>query len=155
MKKLKSKYRKVIERYNKSGSGKKPSKYFDALDAVLGNKPAIRPSVVVDTLSGGTSVEGIVEGELGQEDDIADHTSNVDDLLEGAESVSVANTESRLESRATSLSVDEPATSQETKKAGRKRGKVDRLEKVVGGIMDKILKSQSESDKRYYNLEEK
>ena len=125
-KKLKSEYRKVKDRYNKSGSGRKP---FDALDAVLGNKLATRPSVVVDTFSGGTSIEGIVEGELGQEDDIADHTSNVDDLLEGAESVFVADTESRSESRATSPSVDEPATSQETKKAGRKWGKVDRLKK--------------------------
>ena len=51
-KKLKSEYRKVKDKHEKSGSGRKAWKFLDALDAVLGDKPATRPTVVVDIYPG-------------------------------------------------------------------------------------------------------
>ena len=39
---------------------------------------------------------------------------------------------------------------------GKKRGREDRLEKIMGGgIVDKILASQAESDRKFMELEEK
>ena len=40
-------------------------------------------------------------------------------------------------------------------KLGKKRGREERLDKIMGGIVDKILTSQAESDRKFLELEEK
>ena len=61
-KKLKAEYRKVKDSQNKSGAGRKSWKYLDAMDAVLGDKPATRPQVIVDTLETATEMAQDLEG---------------------------------------------------------------------------------------------
>ena len=43
----------------------------------------------------------------------------------------------------------------EHKLLGRKRGKEERMEKVMEGMVEKILKAQAESDCKFLELEEK
>ena len=49
MKKLKSDYRKIKDKHNKTGRGRLNWRFFDALNSVLGHKPATKPPVVLDT----------------------------------------------------------------------------------------------------------
>ena len=100
----------------------------------------------------GEGVEGTDEGELGRDVEAdPDHDTSSEDM----ESVSVAGTESTTsQSRPTSPSEVRPVA-KETQKAGRKRRKEDRIEKIMNEIVENILKSQADSDKRYYELEEK
>ena len=57
VKKLRGDYRKIKDNNNESGRVRRSSKIFEAKDRILGHKPAIHPSVVVDRLS-----QTIVEG---------------------------------------------------------------------------------------------
>ena len=50
MKKLKSEYRKVKDGHNKTGTGQSSWRFLDAIDAVIGDKPATKPPVVIDSL---------------------------------------------------------------------------------------------------------
>ena len=49
IKKLKLDYRKAKDKNGKTGRGRTTWKYFEALDPILGNKPASKPPVVIDT----------------------------------------------------------------------------------------------------------
>ena len=51
IKKLKGEYRKIKDQHNKTGTGRKKWRFHDALDSVLGNKPATMPPELVDTLA--------------------------------------------------------------------------------------------------------
>ena len=56
IKKLKVEYRKIKDKRNKTGEGRFPEwDYFDAIDAILGHKPATQPSVVVNSIGEGSS----------------------------------------------------------------------------------------------------
>ena len=46
MKKLKTDYRKVKDKNGKTGRGRSIWKYFDALDAILGHRPATKPPLL-------------------------------------------------------------------------------------------------------------
>ena len=59
MKKLKLDYRKLKDKNKKTGRGRASSKYFDALDSILGHRPATKPPVVIDTAE-----------ELGKQDEV-------------------------------------------------------------------------------------
>ena len=49
IKKLKLDYRKAKDKNGKTGRGRAIWKYFEALDAILGNRPATKPPTVIDT----------------------------------------------------------------------------------------------------------
>ena len=49
VRKIKLEYRKIVDNNNKTGRGRKDWKFFDAIDAVLGHKPATWPPVVVES----------------------------------------------------------------------------------------------------------
>ena len=49
LKKLKGDYRKIKDKQHKTGEGRKEWEYFEAIDSVLGHKPATNPPVVIDT----------------------------------------------------------------------------------------------------------
>ena len=52
IKKLRGEYRKVKDKRGKSGEGRYPEwEYFDALDAILGHRPATGPPVVVNSIA--------------------------------------------------------------------------------------------------------
>lgn len=49
-KKLKTTYRKIKDKHNKIGDGRKKWPFLDTMDAVLGDRPSTRPTVLIDTL---------------------------------------------------------------------------------------------------------
>ena len=51
LKKLKGEYKKVKDNNNETGRKRKNWKFYDAVNDVLGNKPATQPPVVIDTLA--------------------------------------------------------------------------------------------------------
>ena len=74
IRKLKLEYRKIKDSRNKTGTERKEWKFFDAMDAVLGHKPAIEPPVVVEsgaeatTSTAADNREDDVDEETGTED---------------------------------------------------------------------------------------
>ena len=50
LKKLKSEYKKIKDNNNETGRKRKHWRFYDAVNNVLGCKPATQPPVVVDTL---------------------------------------------------------------------------------------------------------
>ena len=54
-KKLKSEYRKIKDKHRVTGTGRKKWKHYEALDAVLGDRPTTVPPFIVDTLQESTS----------------------------------------------------------------------------------------------------
>ena len=49
-KRLKSEYRKVKDGHNKIETGRSNWRFLDAIDAVIGDEPATKPPVVIDSL---------------------------------------------------------------------------------------------------------
>ena len=49
IKKLKGEYKKEKDRHNKTGEERTTWDYFDAMDSILGHRPATRPPIVIDT----------------------------------------------------------------------------------------------------------
>lgn len=50
IKKLKAEYKKVKDSNKPTGTDRKSGKYFSKLNKILGNKPATKPSIIVDSL---------------------------------------------------------------------------------------------------------
>lgn len=150
LKKLKADYRKIKDKQGKTGEGRKDWEFFDALDAVLGHKPATQPRVVVDTLADHT-VEDDDESDL-----LAEGTSA--SLMESSDSSSLkensSSSTSLLESSdSSSLKVKSSSSTATNKK--RKRSKTDAFEQVLEGVVDKLVQAQSESEARLLEFEEK
>ena len=73
VKKLKSEYRKVKDGHNKTETGRSSWRFLDAIDAVIGNKPATKPPVVIDSLedsvaAASVQVVDVDEESAGKED---------------------------------------------------------------------------------------
>ena len=51
IKKLKKDYKKVKDYHSETGRERKQCKYYELLNDILGNKPSIKPAVVIDTLA--------------------------------------------------------------------------------------------------------
>lgn len=51
IKKLKGDYRKIKDNNNETGRARRSTRIFEALDRILGHKPATHPPIVLDTLS--------------------------------------------------------------------------------------------------------
>ena len=51
IKKLKTEYKKIKDNNNKSGRARRSMRIFEAMDRILGHRPATRPLVLLDTLS--------------------------------------------------------------------------------------------------------
>ena len=48
-KNLKAKYREIKDNNNKTGRGRKTCKFYKELDRILGHRPALVPSALLDT----------------------------------------------------------------------------------------------------------
>ena len=83
IKKLKGEYKKEKDRHNKTGEERTTWDYFDAMDSILGHRPATRPPIVIDT-SRSTPVTP-VPSEGGEEvEDIEEEQSALNDSEAGS-----------------------------------------------------------------------
>ena len=146
IKKLRGEYRKVKDKRDKTGEGRYPEwDYFDALDAILGHRPATRPPVVVNI---------IADSEEADEQD-SPHSPEL--FTENALSTSTS-------SCATSVSPGDPQTgpsktSAITQRTSRKHkhpnSAVEKVESMTAAIVTKLSEMQKSSDDLIRDLEEK
>ena len=137
MKKLKSEYRKIVDKHSQTGQGRTNWKYFDAMDVILGHRPTTRPSVVVDTLATAIDPE---ENEGGEDGGMADEVCAQEDSFGSTEKNGHAH--------------PSPSPSPGIGKK-RKRTKDERVEAVLNKVVKEVVEAQRESDKMFLELEEK
>ena len=140
-KKVKSEYRKIKDKHRVTGTGRKKWKHYEALDAVLGDRPTTVPPFIVDTLQESTS-----DTEM--------------DNSEENESIVTVTTECSDEQSRKSPSYDnqmEPSSSKSVPKTKilKKKNIGHWVEKVVEAMTEKLIAATAESDKRFVELEEK
>jgi len=147
MKKLRAEYKKIKDKRNETGQGRYPEwDYFDAMDDVMGHKPATQPPVIVDSCNYLDDQQS--QWSPGMLDNPS--TSSLSTTDDGGQSGS-GGTEQSVEQRSNQSDRSSPAqvTSKSTKK--RKRSKFD----VAGDLMDRLLGMQEKSEKMMVEMEEK
>ena len=137
IKKLKVEYRKIKDKRKRTGEGRYPEwDYFDALDAILGHKPATEPPVVINSL--GTSVN--------------DPQEQVPELDPPPSPELFDNDQPGTSGQAEGSRSTTPVLQQPRK---RKRSKIEKIESVTGELINKFIEVQQNSDRLMIELEEK
>ncbi len=155
VKKLKSEYRKVKDGHYKTGTGRNNWRFLDALDAVIGDKPSTKPPVVIDSLDDNDVAAAAVSVQ------VVDHTEEEHagkESSDGSTSLDVLETEPQSGSKLSNTPVKSRSATPipEEKKGNRKRPlSEDKIEKMMGPLVDRLLKAQESSDRMYLDLEEK
>ena len=128
-------YRKVKDKRNKTGEGKYPEwDYFDALNAILGHKPATQPPIVVNSLGESDTQEPVHVQESPPSPELFDQACGSEQATSEESSTST------------------PVMLQPRK---RKRSKNEKMESLNGEIVDKLVDAQRNSDRVLVELEEK
>lgn len=140
VKKLRQEYKKIKDKMTKTGEeGKKRLidswDYYEPLDAILGNRPATKPPVVIDSAA---------------DDIIADEIEN-----DGGEELTISDLEDKQstsnESVATKMS---HIKTESTNKKGKKR-QIDVLQDTLNNVVKHVIEAQKESDQMFVRLKEK
>ena len=147
IRKLKLEYRKIKDDRNKTGRGRKTWTFFDAMDSVLGHKPATQPPVLIQS---GEVVEATDDTTKKGDEDEVDGEGKVGDSESGQSSLD-GNEGSVTTSRPETPVVEEKKAAGGNKKRRRSNEKVNKMEYLV----EKVIKMQEESDEHYLRLEEK
>lgn len=63
IKKLKGEYKKIKDKHGKTGEERSNWDYFDAMDSILGTRPATKPPIVVHTSNTATATDNLEETE--------------------------------------------------------------------------------------------
>ena len=152
IKELKSEYRKVRDSNNQTGNKQKKFKFYDKLNEILNDKHSISPPVILDT----SAVElndddDVVEvPETDQEEEVAEERPNGNEpACKDEDSTTAGN------SVAKEKDSDEDIKPRITGTRRKRSVKIDKMEKVIDKMCDKISCQQSESDRIFAELEEK
>ena len=145
IKKLSMEYKKVKDNNNQTGNNRKTCKFYERLDNVLGNKPAMRPPIVIDSFES-SSGNNSCDSQKSNDDESASNNKQTSDL----------NTEkSEEKSPPSDLSSDQTDEHHDKKsQAKRKRSQDEKMEKAMGTIVLGITKALS-SMNILYNLKRK
>lgn len=145
IKKLKGEYKKIKDKHGKTGEDRSDWDYFDAMDAILGNRPATKPPVVIDTSNPPVTTPDAHEAEQTDDGD-PEHDKDSETL-----STSSSSTASSVPSTFTSSSVSgsTPLTSRKRKRSAAKP------DNGIIEMINSVMKAQSKSDERMLELEEK
>ena len=165
MKKLKAEYKKVVDTHSNTGERRKVWKYYDAMDQILGGRPAISPAVIVDTLDDHNEEVQPADNEYDDETGGSFTEQGPSPVELGSSSVEQSSSadadQSSVEKQSDDCIVVKSEEDLKKKKHGESRSKKrpatkeDRLEKVMSAVVSKVLKGQEESDIRFMGLEEK
>ena len=139
IKKLRFEYKKIKDKKGKTGEGLKCWKYFEAMDSILGHKPATQPPVLVES-----SHEGISDHSA-----LAEETTSVTNEIEETTSSTTSDGEPISQP---GTPVVEPVVQ---KVSHRKRKKASNNFEKMEEFVSRIMKMQEESDRKYMQLEEK
>jgi len=173
IKKLKGDYRKVKDHNNQTGNNRKTFRFYDAMNAIMGDKPTTTPPVMIDT-----SLESSFQSQSETDGHEADESNREGDSNEElqmekkgkeaekkGESTDTADTATGPE-----LAYDEKLDEKDKKAGGKEvkaekppsqkrkkkeESKKDKVERMLDKFCETIGKSQQESDRLFISLEEK
>ena len=169
IKNLRQLYKDFKDGRNRSGRERDTWPYFDLLDAVLGIRPATRPTIVIDTTrqtptppdedgSGEEEESAEVESDMGH----IHHTREVNDLTAADEEVEqdspdISATSSTTGSEATPTTTGQRrgASDREVAAPSSKRSKRTGIERALQSLTDSFLTHQQEMEKRMLESEER
>ena len=151
MKKLRQDYKKIKDKNGLTGRGRTKWKYYDALDEVLGPRPATRPPLVIDSTSedSPTTEAESENSRLSDEDEEQSEGGNDGD---SSDSGTVSKQPKDADEGSNTKTPTKPPISKGTKRA---LAKADVFEGVMTKTMKIVTEVQRESDKMYFKLEEK
>ncbi len=122
---------------------------------MIGDKPSTKPPVVIDSLDDNDVAAAAVSVQ------VVDHTEEEHagkESSDGSTSLDVLETEPQSGSKLSNTPVKSRSATPipEVKKGNRKRPlSEDKIEKMMGPLVDRLLKAQESSDRMYLDLEEK
>ena len=139
IKKMKTEYKKIKDNNNETGRDRKVWKFYDCMNDILGNKPATRPAIVVDTLEEAQDVESEA-GEKNKEKGMAveDHDEKTDEKTDEETDEKVDDREGQVEE----IKIEREDVKRE-KQRKNKRTKEDKFEKAMDVIIDKVVTDKS------------
>ena len=151
IKKMKTEYKKIKDNNNQTGRDRKVWKFYDCMNDILGNKPATRPAIVVDTLEEAQDVE-LEAGEKNKEKGMAveDHDETTNEKTDEKTDEKVDDREGQVEE----IKIEREDVKRE-KQRKNKRTKEDKFEKAMDVIIDKVVTAQKENEEMFLRLEEK
>ena len=125
IKKLKGDYKKEKDKQGRTGEGRTSWDYFDAMDAVLGHRPATRPPVVIDTSTTSRPVTPVTPG--GSE------------FREGGDDEEEQPVVNEGEAGSLNLSTQSVGSSQS---GSRKRKRTSRSDSTMAELMERVISAQ-------------
>ncbi|XP_065893269.1 zinc finger protein with KRAB and SCAN domains 2-like [Dysidea avara] len=148
IKKLKGDYRKIKDGHKQTGNNRKKSnKFYEKMNEVMSAKHSVNPPFILDT--------SVVKSSI---DDEVDEIPETDLEDENNVSENEPKEPSKDGDVTTALVAKEDEEDVKPKLAGSKRkksAKIDKMEKVIDKMCEKISSQQTESDRVYADLEEK
>ncbi|XP_011406402.1 PREDICTED: zinc finger protein with KRAB and SCAN domains 2-like [Amphimedon queenslandica] len=151
IKKLKKDYKKVKDKNIPTGTGTTVWKFYDAVNDILGNKPATHPPVVIDTSV--ESVRSQVTHIMNRSEDFDNSSSSgaLETEYDGDDWSFVETESGTTIDSATEGKINEGKVETKPK---RKRGKEDKYERAIS-VFEKVLAQSKDADGRFFELEEK
>lgn len=155
VKKLRQDYKKIKDNNGLTGRGRGKWRFYDAIDEVLGNRPATRPPVVIDTTEDQPDPDPLDESlALSNREEISDDE-------ETSPTVSCPDGNGRMSTSPAVLGPDGNGSTSDSNEVKpkrsrkRKRGKAEQLEDVLSKVMKTMTDGMRETDKLFIELEEK
>ena len=150
MKKPKTDYRKVKDKNGKTGRGRSIWKYFDALDAILGHRPATKPPLLLDTAAEEMIVAStIITTDAGESEEESEE-SPVDD---GSSSITTTTTTTEGDDKLSSQANQKLSTG--IRERPPKKTKEEKIESVMKNVVKDVVEAQQRSDEMFLKMEEK
>jgi len=143
----------VRDKNKQTGNKRRDGKFYKAMNEVMADKLTTQPPVLIDT---STDEPAYISAVLEEEDSNCDSPITDNSITEGTQ-VDGGDTSNQKDD---SSAAQEPGSSDEMKplaglKRKRRSTKLEKVEKAMEKVCDKMTKGQLESDKRFIELEEK
>ena len=163
VKKMKQDFKKIKDNNNETGRRRKSWKFYDCMNEILGERPATRPAVILDS----SNLDRPEEMSSNESVDAESDKVTVADCDESSSKGSVITTEDNTkESEVENENVEDKESEDDTKKTpdtkkkrpflkGKKCTREERLEKAMDSVVKKVAESQKKSDELFVRLEEK
>ena len=151
-KKLKGDYRKIKDGHKEMGNNRKRSKFYKKMNEVMSAKHSVTPPLILDTSVENSSVVESCNFEPSEDD--------VEEIPEtDLEDKSVASEKETVKGDKVTVAEEKGSVEEDIKpQLGSKRKKsvkIDKMEKVIDKMYEKISSQQAESDRVYADIEEK
>ena len=152
IKKLKGDYRKIKDGHKETGNNRKKSKFYEKMNEVMSAKHSVTPPLILDTSVENSTVVESCNFEPSEDD--------VEEIPEtDLEDKSVASEKETVKGDKVAVAEEKGSVEEDIKpQLGSKRKKsvkIDKMEKVIDKMCEKISSQQAESDRVYAVIEEK